>query len=207
MASKDRGPSCDTPCPHCSRKSTEERQAPPGASLSWGMLGDGGCTHHCLPASRWPWGDVLFQMAEVHRQIQNQLEETLKSFHNELLTQLEQKVELDSRSTRRSSGGRGDALDKCQAELKKLRKKSQGSKNPQKYSDKELQVGAGPRRRRLPAAARTGFGLGRRVCPGAGGPRREGGSPPQHAQVSGWAACLSWSRRVAGGPALGLAGA
>lgn len=36
---------------------------------------------------------------------------------------------------------RGDALDKCQAELKKLRKKSQGSKNPQKYSDKELQVG------------------------------------------------------------------
>uniref|UniRef100_A0A2K5Y256 BAR/IMD domain-containing adapter protein 2 n=1 Tax=Mandrillus leucophaeus TaxID=9568 RepID=A0A2K5Y256_MANLE len=42
-------------------------------------------------------GDVLFQMAEVHRQIQNQLEEMLKSFHNELLTQLEQKVELDSR--------------------------------------------------------------------------------------------------------------
>ena len=36
---------------------------------------------------------------------------------------------------------KGDALDKCQAELKKLRKKSQGSKNPQKYSDKELQVG------------------------------------------------------------------
>lgn len=36
---------------------------------------------------------------------------------------------------------KGDSLDKCQAELKKLRKKSQGSKNPQKYSDKELQVG------------------------------------------------------------------
>lgn len=40
--------------------------------------------------------------------------------------------------------GKGDALDKCQAELKKLRKKSQGSKNPQKYSDKELQVGLPP---------------------------------------------------------------
>lgn len=39
---------------------------------------------------------------------------------------------------------KGDALDKCQAELKKLRKKSQGSKNPQKYSDKELQVGPRP---------------------------------------------------------------
>lgn len=46
---------------------------------------------------------------------------------------------------------KGDALDKCQAELKKLRKKSQGSKNPQKYSDKELQVGLG-----RTAAYRTG---------------------------------------------------
>uniref|UniRef100_A0A8C0ZGU4 IMD domain-containing protein n=1 Tax=Cyanistes caeruleus TaxID=156563 RepID=A0A8C0ZGU4_CYACU len=94
-------------------------------------------------------GDVLFQMAEVHRQIQNQLEEMLKSFHNELLTQLEQKVELDSRylsaalkKYQTEQRSKGDSLDKCQAELKKLRKKSQGSKNPQKYSDKELQVGA-----------------------------------------------------------------
>ncbi|XP_026717116.1 brain-specific angiogenesis inhibitor 1-associated protein 2 [Athene cunicularia] len=94
-------------------------------------------------------GDVLFQMAEVHRQIQNQLEEMLKSFHNELLTQLEQKVELDSRylsaalkKYQTEQRSKGDSLDKCQAELKKLRKKSQGSKNPQKYSDKELQAGA-----------------------------------------------------------------
>uniref|UniRef100_A0AAQ4QTK7 BAR/IMD domain-containing adapter protein 2 n=1 Tax=Gasterosteus aculeatus aculeatus TaxID=481459 RepID=A0AAQ4QTK7_GASAC len=42
-------------------------------------------------------GDVLFQMAEVHRQIQVQLEEMLKSFHNELLSELEKKVDLDSR--------------------------------------------------------------------------------------------------------------
>ncbi|XP_075760194.1 BAR/IMD domain-containing adapter protein 2 isoform X4 [Pelodiscus sinensis] len=91
-------------------------------------------------------GDVLFQMAEVHRQIQNQLEEMLKSFHNELLTQLEQKVELDSRylsaalkKYQTEQRSKGDSLEKCQAELKKLRKKSQGSKNPQKYSDKELQ--------------------------------------------------------------------
>uniref|UniRef100_A0A672K376 BAR/IMD domain containing adaptor protein 2b n=1 Tax=Sinocyclocheilus grahami TaxID=75366 RepID=A0A672K376_SINGR len=42
-------------------------------------------------------GDVLFQMAEVHRQIQMQLEDMLKSFHNELLTELEKKVELDVR--------------------------------------------------------------------------------------------------------------
>lgn len=49
---------------------------------------------------------------------------------------------------------KGDALDKCQAELKKLRKKSQGSKNPQKYSDKELQVGA-PYPPHLEPASRT----------------------------------------------------
>ncbi|XP_063312389.1 brain-specific angiogenesis inhibitor 1-associated protein 2 isoform X2 [Pelobates fuscus] len=91
-------------------------------------------------------GDVLFQMAEVHRQIQNQLEDMLKSFHNELLTQLEQKVELDARYLSAAlkkyqveQKNKGDALEKCQGELKKLRKKSQGSKNPQKYSDKEMQ--------------------------------------------------------------------
>ncbi|XP_056409850.1 brain-specific angiogenesis inhibitor 1-associated protein 2 isoform X3 [Hyla sarda] len=91
-------------------------------------------------------GDVLFQMAEVHRQIQNQLEDMLKSFHNELLTQLEQKVELDARYLNAAlkkyqveQKNKGDALEKCQGELKKLRKKSQGSKNPQKYSDKEMQ--------------------------------------------------------------------
>ncbi|XP_031749848.1 brain-specific angiogenesis inhibitor 1-associated protein 2 isoform X11 [Xenopus tropicalis] len=90
--------------------------------------------------------DVLFQMAEVHRQIQNQLEEMLKSLHNELLTQLEQKVELDSRYLNAAlkkyqveHKNKGEALEKCQVELKKLRKKSQGSKNPQKYSDKEMQ--------------------------------------------------------------------
>ncbi|XP_041433276.1 brain-specific angiogenesis inhibitor 1-associated protein 2 isoform X5 [Xenopus laevis] len=91
-------------------------------------------------------GDVVFQMAEVHRQIQNQLEEMLKSLHNELLTQLEQKVELDSRYLNAAlkkyqveHKNKGEALEKCQTELKKLRKKSQGSKNPQKYSDKEMQ--------------------------------------------------------------------
>ncbi|TRY60705.1 hypothetical protein DNTS_013995 [Danionella cerebrum] len=66
--------------------------------------------------------DVLFQMAEVHRQIQMQLEDmaALKKY------QMEHK-------------SKGESLEKCQAELKKLRKKSQGSKNPSKYGDKEMQ--------------------------------------------------------------------
>ena len=35
---------------------------------------------------------------------------------------------------------KGESLEKCQAELKKLRRKSQGSKNPSKYGEKEMQV-------------------------------------------------------------------
>ncbi|XP_054898524.1 brain-specific angiogenesis inhibitor 1-associated protein 2-like isoform X5 [Poeciliopsis prolifica] len=91
-------------------------------------------------------GDVLFQMAEVHRQIQIQLEEMLKSFHNELLTELEKKVELDARylnaalkKYQMEHKSKGESLEKCQAELKKLRRKSQGSKHPSKYGDKEMQ--------------------------------------------------------------------
>ncbi|KAK7135001.1 hypothetical protein R3I93_018183 [Phoxinus phoxinus] len=91
-------------------------------------------------------GDVLFQMAEVHRQIQMQLEDMLKSFHNELLTELEKKVELDVRylnaalkKYQNEHKSKGESLEKCQAELKKLRRKSQGSKNPSKYGDKEMQ--------------------------------------------------------------------
>ncbi|XP_026078189.1 brain-specific angiogenesis inhibitor 1-associated protein 2-like isoform X10 [Carassius auratus] len=96
--------------------------------------------------------DVLFQMAEVHRQIQMQLEDMLKSFHNELLTELEKKVELDVRylnaalkKYQMEHRSKGESLEKCQAELKKLRRKSQGSKNPSKYGDKEMQrmMGAG----------------------------------------------------------------
>ncbi|XP_032900130.1 brain-specific angiogenesis inhibitor 1-associated protein 2 isoform X2 [Amblyraja radiata] len=91
-------------------------------------------------------GDVLFQMAEVHRQIQIQLEEMLKVFHNELLMQLEQKVELDAKYLSATlkkyqveHKAKLESLEKCQAELKKLRRKSQGSRNPQKYEEKEMQ--------------------------------------------------------------------
>nr|XP_056720004.1 brain-specific angiogenesis inhibitor 1-associated protein 2-like [Euleptes europaea] len=91
-------------------------------------------------------GDTLFQMAEVHRQIQVQLEETLKLFQSELLSQLEHKLELDIKylmATLKKYQGehrsKAESIEKCQAELKKLRKKCQSSKNPQKYGDREVQ--------------------------------------------------------------------
>ncbi|KAM6910661.1 BAR/IMD domain-containing adapter protein 2 isoform 1-T1 [Xenentodon cancila] len=91
-------------------------------------------------------GDTLFQMAEVHRQIQVQLEDVLKLFHSEMLTQLEQKLELDIKyltatlkkyqSERRSQS---ESIERCQSQLKKLRRKSQGSRHPNKYGDREMQ--------------------------------------------------------------------
>ncbi|XP_038567219.1 brain-specific angiogenesis inhibitor 1-associated protein 2 [Micropterus salmoides] len=91
-------------------------------------------------------GDTLFQMAEVHRQIQVQLEDVLKLFHSELLAQLEQKLELDIKyltatlkkyqSERRS---KSESIERCQSQLKKLRRKSQGSRHPHKYGDREMQ--------------------------------------------------------------------
>ncbi|XP_059509648.1 brain-specific angiogenesis inhibitor 1-associated protein 2-like isoform X4 [Stegostoma tigrinum] len=60
--------------------------------------------------------------------------------------QLEQKVELDAKyltatlkKYQAEHKARLESLEKCHAELKKLRRKSQGSKNPQKYGDKEMQ--------------------------------------------------------------------
>ncbi|XP_069056788.1 BAR/IMD domain-containing adapter protein 2-like isoform X1 [Pleurodeles waltl] len=91
-------------------------------------------------------GDTLFQMAEVHRQIQVQLEETLKLFHSELLSQLEHKLELDIKyltatlkKYQTEQRSKSESIEKCQSELKKLRKKCQNSKNPQKYGDREVQ--------------------------------------------------------------------
>ncbi|XP_016391264.1 brain-specific angiogenesis inhibitor 1-associated protein 2-like [Sinocyclocheilus rhinocerous] len=91
-------------------------------------------------------GDTLFQMAEVHRQIQVQLEDVLKLFHSEMLSQLEQKLELDIKyltatlkkyqSERKS---KVESIERCQSQLKKLRRKSQASRHPNKYGDREMQ--------------------------------------------------------------------
>ncbi|KAJ3598064.1 hypothetical protein NHX12_001578, partial [Muraenolepis orangiensis] len=85
-------------------------------------------------------GDTLFQMAEVHRQVQ------LKLFHSELLAQLEQKLELDIKyltatlkkyqSERKS---KSESIERCQSQLKKLRRKSQATRHPNKYGDREMQ--------------------------------------------------------------------
>ncbi|XP_026533375.1 brain-specific angiogenesis inhibitor 1-associated protein 2-like [Notechis scutatus] len=91
-------------------------------------------------------GDTLFQMAEVHRQMQVQLEETLKFFHSDMLSQLEHKLELDIKylvatlkKYQAEYRAKAESIEKSQTELKKLRKKCQHSKNPMKYGDREVQ--------------------------------------------------------------------
>ncbi|XP_036372019.1 brain-specific angiogenesis inhibitor 1-associated protein 2-like [Megalops cyprinoides] len=91
-------------------------------------------------------GNTLFQMAEIHRQIQVELEEVLNVFHSELISQLEQKLDLDNKFLTASlkkyqaeRKTRTDSIEHCQTQLKKLRRKSQASRHPNKYSDREMQ--------------------------------------------------------------------
>ncbi|XP_062848667.1 brain-specific angiogenesis inhibitor 1-associated protein 2 isoform X2 [Trichomycterus rosablanca] len=91
-------------------------------------------------------GDTLFQMAEVHRQIQVQLEDVLKLFHSELLSQLEQKLDLDIKfltatlkKYQTECRSKVESIEHCQSQLKKLRRKSHGSRHPNKYGDREMQ--------------------------------------------------------------------
>uniref|UniRef100_A0A673K251 Zgc:158689 n=1 Tax=Sinocyclocheilus rhinocerous TaxID=307959 RepID=A0A673K251_9TELE len=70
----------------------------------------------------------------------------LKLFHSELLSQLEQKLELDIKyltatlkkyqSERKT---KVESIERCQSQLKKLRRKSQASRHPNKYGDREMQ--------------------------------------------------------------------
>nr|XP_032822828.1 brain-specific angiogenesis inhibitor 1-associated protein 2-like [Petromyzon marinus]XP_032822829.1 brain-specific angiogenesis inhibitor 1-associated protein 2-like [Petromyzon marinus] len=90
-------------------------------------------------------GDTVFQMAEVHRQIQIQMEEAIKSLHMELLSQLEQKLDQDvkyvSLTLKRfqvEHRAHSDGVEKVRAELKRVSKKS--SKNPGKYRERESKV-------------------------------------------------------------------
>lgn len=36
---------------------------------------------------------------------------------------------------------KSESIERCQSQLKKLRRKSQGSRHPNKYGDREMQVG------------------------------------------------------------------
>uniref|UniRef100_A0A8C4R1K8 Brain-specific angiogenesis inhibitor 1-associated protein 2 n=1 Tax=Eptatretus burgeri TaxID=7764 RepID=A0A8C4R1K8_EPTBU len=92
-------------------------------------------------------GDSLFEMAEVHRQIQMQMEESIKTFRGELMLQLEQKLDLDLKfltvTVKRHQSEhklKAELLDKTRTKLHKLRRRSRNSKRPDKYNEREKQA-------------------------------------------------------------------
>ncbi|KAL7857162.1 hypothetical protein SRHO_G00160610 [Serrasalmus rhombeus] len=94
------------------------------------------------PVSR-ELGVVLMEISEVHKKVQLELEESFKRFHRDIIIELERKTDMDVKymtaTFKRYQSEhkmRQDSLDKSQADLKKLRRKSQG-KHSSKYDIKE----------------------------------------------------------------------
>ncbi|XP_077594961.1 brain-specific angiogenesis inhibitor 1-associated protein 2-like protein 1a isoform X2 [Stigmatopora nigra] len=94
------------------------------------------------PVSR-ELGMVLIEIADVHKKIHFEMEQNLKRFHREVLSELEKKTEMDVKymnaTFKRYQSEhkvKQDFLDRSQTDLKKLRRKSQG-KNVSKYEIKE----------------------------------------------------------------------
>ncbi|KAF4085209.1 hypothetical protein AMELA_G00114430 [Ameiurus melas] len=94
------------------------------------------------PVSR-ELGVVLVEIAETHKKVQMELEQSFKKFQRELIAELEKKTDMDVKymtaTFKRYQSEhkmRQDSLDKSYADLKKLRRKSQG-KQSGKYDMRE----------------------------------------------------------------------
>ncbi|KAF7662196.1 hypothetical protein LDENG_00242940 [Lucifuga dentata] len=88
-------------------------------------------------------GVVLMEISEVHRKVHLELEENLKRFHREIITELERKTDMDVKYMtatfkryQMEHKVKQDSMERSQSDLKKLRRKSQG-KNANKYESKE----------------------------------------------------------------------
>lgn len=97
------------------------------------------------PVSR-ELGQVLLDISSVHRKLNDSLEENFRKFHREIIAELERKTEQDVKYMNATlkryqteHKQRVDSLEKSQAELKKLRRKSQGARNAAKYDVKETE--------------------------------------------------------------------
>ncbi|KAG8433062.1 hypothetical protein GDO86_017367 [Hymenochirus boettgeri] len=91
-------------------------------------------------------GFVLLEISNVHKKLNENLEENFRKFHREIIVELEKKTEQDIKymnaTLKRYQSEhkvRLDSLEKSQTELKKLRRKSQGTRNVTKYEMKETE--------------------------------------------------------------------
>nr|XP_013806408.1 PREDICTED: brain-specific angiogenesis inhibitor 1-associated protein 2-like protein 1 isoform X2 [Apteryx mantelli mantelli] len=91
-------------------------------------------------------GQVLVEISRTHKKLNDCLEESFKKFHKEIISELEKKTELDVKYMNATlkryqteHRSKLDSLEKSQAELKKIRRKSQGARNAMKYEHKEME--------------------------------------------------------------------
>ncbi|NXU51550.1 BI2L1 protein, partial [Turnix velox] len=91
-------------------------------------------------------GQVLIEISRTHKKLNDSLEESFKKFHKEIISELEKKTDLDVKYMNATlkryqteHRSKLDSLEKSQAELKKIRRKSQGSRNVLKYEHKEME--------------------------------------------------------------------
>ncbi|KAB5553899.1 hypothetical protein PHYPO_G00043980 [Pangasianodon hypophthalmus] len=94
------------------------------------------------PVSR-ELGVVLTEISEAHRKVLLELEENFRRFHREIIAELDRKTDMDVKymtatfkKYQMEHKMKQDSLERSQADLKKLRRKSQG-KNALKYESKE----------------------------------------------------------------------
>ncbi|ELK17406.1 Brain-specific angiogenesis inhibitor 1-associated protein 2-like protein 1 [Pteropus alecto] len=91
-------------------------------------------------------GHVLIEISSTHKKLDESLKENFKTFHKEIIHELEKKTELDVKYMNATlkryqteHKNKLDSLEKSQAELKKIRRKSQGGRNALKYEHKEFE--------------------------------------------------------------------
>ncbi|KAM6121509.1 BAR/IMD domain-containing adapter protein 2-like 1 [Phoenicopterus ruber ruber] len=91
-------------------------------------------------------GQVLVEISRTHKKLNDSLEESFKKFHKEIISELEKKTDLDVKYMtatlkryQTEHRSKLDSLEKSQAELKKIRRKSQGARNVMKYEHKEME--------------------------------------------------------------------
>ncbi|XP_051877858.1 brain-specific angiogenesis inhibitor 1-associated protein 2-like protein 1a [Pristis pectinata] len=97
------------------------------------------------PVSR-ELGQVLMEISEVHKKLNFEMEDNFRKFHKDIISELEKKTDQDVKymnatlkKYQTEHRTKLDSLEKSQAELKKLRRKSQGTKNAYKYENKEME--------------------------------------------------------------------
>ncbi|KAE8579472.1 hypothetical protein XENTR_v10024057 [Xenopus tropicalis] len=91
-------------------------------------------------------GHVLMEVSNVHKKLNDNLEENFRKFHREIVAELERKTDQDIKYMNATlkryqteHKNKLDSLEKSQSELKKLRRKSQGGRNVTKYEMKETE--------------------------------------------------------------------